>query len=132
MSIAEIPAIPRLGLGSAGVSMTPEEYDAVQSFDDDYCYELIHGVLVVTPFASEAERSPNELLGHWLWEYGRVERTGMSSDRDEPLPLWKSTSSLFSDTSTCVRDLWFPVHCGCRCCSGLVFRVRTVQHGVSS
>jgi Uma2 family endonuclease len=56
--------------------MTPEEYDVVRSFDNDYCYELIHGVLVVTPFASEAERSPNELLGHWLWDYGRQDPHG--------------------------------------------------------
>ncbi|MCY2967114.1 MAG: Uma2 family endonuclease [Planctomycetota bacterium] len=76
MSIAEIPAIPQLGPGSAGVSMTPEEYDAVHSFDDDDCYESIHGVLVVAPFASEAQRSPNELLGHWLWEYGRQNPQG--------------------------------------------------------
>jgi len=50
MSIAEVPAIPRLGPQSAGVSMTPEEHDAAGGFDDEFRYELIHGVLVVTPF----------------------------------------------------------------------------------
>jgi Uma2 family endonuclease len=49
--------------------MTPEEFDAADDFDENYNYELIHGVLVVSPISARSERSPNELLGHWLLTY---------------------------------------------------------------
>jgi Uma2 family endonuclease len=49
--------------------MTPEEFDAIEDYDESYQYELVHGVLVVTPFATEAERHPNDILGHWLRTY---------------------------------------------------------------
>ncbi len=49
--------------------MSPEEFDAVTDYDDSVNYELIHGVLVVTPTASRSERSPNDLLGYWLQAY---------------------------------------------------------------
>lgn len=69
MSTAASPSIPRLGPDSAGMLMTPEEFDAITEYDEDYNYELVHGVLVVTPFAGPAERSPNDLLGYWLQKY---------------------------------------------------------------
>jgi len=51
----------------AGTLMTPEEFDAAEVDPDDGSrYELIHGVLVVTPIPADAEVGPNELLGHWL------------------------------------------------------------------
>lgn len=34
-----------LGLELNGTLMTPEEFDAVEEYDEDYRYELIHGVL---------------------------------------------------------------------------------------
>jgi Uma2 family endonuclease len=58
---------PRL----AGTLMTPEEFDAVRRYKDGYRYELVHGVLVVSPPALPTESGPNEQLGHWLltfWE----------------------------------------------------------------
>jgi len=57
---------PRLGLASAGTLLTPEEFDAVTDFDERYTYELIEGVLVVTPIPSEAESDPDEELGVML------------------------------------------------------------------
>jgi Uma2 family endonuclease len=59
----------RLGPEHNGIAMTPEEFDAIDDYDDTYCYELIHGVLVVSPFASIAERDPNEELGFLLRAY---------------------------------------------------------------
>jgi Uma2 family endonuclease len=59
----------RLGLESAGILMSPDEFDAATDYDDCFRYELIHGVLVVTPMASCAETSPNDLLGYWLNSY---------------------------------------------------------------
>jgi Uma2 family endonuclease len=35
--------------------MTPEEFDAVTDYDERFAYELVNGVLVVTPIPSEAE-----------------------------------------------------------------------------
>ena len=67
MSTAEFPITIRVGPESAGILMTPEEFDAVTEFVEPFNYELIHGVLVVTPMSSRSERSPNELLGIWLY-----------------------------------------------------------------
>ena len=58
-----------LGLESAGMLMTPEEFDAVTEYDQSYRYELIHGVLVVSPIPLPQETGPNELLGNYLFVY---------------------------------------------------------------
>jgi Uma2 family endonuclease len=63
--------------------MTPEEFDAVTEYDENYRYELIHGVLVVNPIPNPEETGPNELLGHLLWEY---QQRGPGSAFDESLP----------------------------------------------
>ncbi len=60
---------PVLGLDSAGALMTPEEFDAVDAWDDNYRYELIHGVLVVGALPLPMETGPNETLGVWLVNY---------------------------------------------------------------
>jgi len=62
---------PRIGPGSAGVSMTVEEFDRIPAhrWDDRYRYELIRGVLVVSPFAGPGEDSPNDELGYLLRRY---------------------------------------------------------------
>jgi len=77
MSTVDLPAVQRLSLGSAGVSMTLEEFDSVTDWDENFNYELIHGVLVVTPFAGPPESFPNDLLGHRLREF--QERTAPAS-----------------------------------------------------
>jgi Uma2 family endonuclease len=70
MSIAA-PVKKKLVLGPDmnGVLMTPEEFDAVEDYDENHRYELIHGVLVVSAIPLEASVGPNEMLGHWLLEY---------------------------------------------------------------
>jgi Uma2 family endonuclease len=69
-----------LGPELAGTFMTPEEFDAVADCDETYVYELIHGVLVVTPPPSEGERGPNELLGRLLWNYSEEHPQGAALD----------------------------------------------------
>lgn len=69
MSTADIATEMRLVPASAGITMTPEEFDAITDYDESVNYELVHGVLVVTPMASLAERSPNDLLGYWINSY---------------------------------------------------------------
>lgn len=58
-----------LRLELAGALLTPEEFDTAEHFDDTYRYELIYGVLVVSPYPLPTERGPNEMLGHWLLTY---------------------------------------------------------------
>src|SRR5262249_38770881 len=69
MSTAEISPEIRLVPASAGIRMTPDEFDAVTDYDDSVNYELVNGVLVVTPMSSLADRSPNDLLGYWINAY---------------------------------------------------------------
>jgi Uma2 family endonuclease len=77
---------PKIILGPElnGTLMTPEEFDAVEDYDDNYVYELIHGVLVVNPIPLEAEVGPNEYLGHLLLAYW--ERDVQNSALDATLP----------------------------------------------
>ena len=73
-----------LGPGLAGALMTPQEFDAIDEVDENYNYELIHGVLVATPPPLEEERGPNEELGLLLRLYKMQEPRG--SALDETLP----------------------------------------------
>lgn len=61
----------RYGPGSAGLKMTPEEFDDVPAsmFVRGYRYEVINGVLVVSPFPGPGERSLNDYLGYMLTQY---------------------------------------------------------------
>ncbi len=64
--------------------MTPEEFDAVTDYDDLYVYELIHGVLIVSPPPAEDERGPNETLAHWLLTYREQNPQGSALDATIP------------------------------------------------
>ncbi|HKI30437.1 MAG TPA: Uma2 family endonuclease [Gemmataceae bacterium] len=79
-------APPRIVLGPklAGIFLTPEEFDAIEEADRDYRYELINGRLIVTPPPLEAERDPNEELGHWLRDYRRAHPQGAALDATLP------------------------------------------------
>jgi Uma2 family endonuclease len=66
-----------LGPRSAGLVLTPEEFDRAE-FQEGWRYELIHGVLVVTPPPSIKERDPNEELGYWLRLYRDTHAHGSS------------------------------------------------------
>jgi Uma2 family endonuclease len=84
MSAAQVEAKVVLCPELAGILMTPEEFDEVEEYDDGYCYELIHGILVVTPLRHEAEVGPNELLGHLLRDYPEQHSQGASLDATLP------------------------------------------------
>jgi Uma2 family endonuclease len=79
-------AEPKMVLGpeSAGMLMTPEEFDAIEDYDENYRYELIHGVLVVSPLPLPQETGPNELLGHYLLAYQESHPQGSSLDLTLP------------------------------------------------
>jgi Uma2 family endonuclease len=84
MSPTEVETPLVLGPELAGTLMTPREFDAVEDCDEEWVYELIHGVLVVTPPPLEAERGPNETLGYWLLTYRDYHRQGKSLDGTLP------------------------------------------------
>jgi Uma2 family endonuclease len=73
-----------IGPDLAGTSMTPEEFDAVTDWDEMYEYELIRGVLVVSPPTSVEERGPNELLGNLLFIYREQHPLGAAMDGTLP------------------------------------------------
>jgi Uma2 family endonuclease len=74
----------RLGNDDNGRSMTPDEFDASKEFDDEYRYELIRGVLIVSPMAGPGETSPNDALGFLLRAYQRFHPEGRCLDETLP------------------------------------------------
>jgi len=83
MSTARVrrPNTARLGRLSNGMLMTPEEFDAATDFDELYCYELIHGVLIVSPPPGESERDPNGELEYLLRAYQSGHEAGSAVDK---------------------------------------------------
>jgi len=77
--------IPRLGLGphSSGASLTTAEFDAAE-FEEGWRYELIRGVLVVSPPPLRKERDPNDELGYWLRNYRETHPQGHALDATFP------------------------------------------------
>jgi Uma2 family endonuclease len=69
-----------LGPEMADTLMTPAEFDAVSDWDEEYRYELIHGVLIVNPLPSPEETAPNEELGYLLRYYQEFHPQGSAQD----------------------------------------------------
>lgn len=65
-----------LGPWANGVSMSAEEFDAAAEWDDAYRYELVRGVLIVSPAPGDGERLPNDYLGYVLRDYQRRHPNG--------------------------------------------------------
>ncbi len=77
---------PLIGPDSAGRLMTTAEFDAL-TYDDcveGYRYELINGVLVVSPAVSSAEGGPNDDLGYLLRLYRETHPSGRCLDATLP------------------------------------------------
>ncbi len=74
----------RIGRHSAGMLLTPKEFDAITRCDDRFRYELINGVLVVNPIPSESEGGPNEELGFMLLFYKYQNPQGCPLDATLP------------------------------------------------
>lgn len=94
----------RIGPRTAGISMTPEEFDAIPPHrrDDRFRYELIRGVLVVSPIASEAERDPNDELGYLL----RLHRDTHPGGRVLDTTLPEQTLAVTPNRRRCDRAIW--------------------------
>lgn len=69
MIAPNLPTITRLDGESTGIVMTPEEFDAIEDYDREFRYELVNGVVIVSPPAEIGERSPNDELGRLVRNY---------------------------------------------------------------
>jgi Uma2 family endonuclease len=69
----------RFGPESTGILMSPQEFDHAE-FAEGWRYDLINGVLIVSPIPSLKERDPNEELGHWLRKYKEDHPQGAALD----------------------------------------------------
>jgi Uma2 family endonuclease len=72
-----------LGLRSSGLLMNPEEFDNLPDyvFTRHLRYELINGVLIVTPPPGNDEIDPNSELGHLVWHYKEFHPQGSIVDK---------------------------------------------------
>ncbi|HEV3262738.1 MAG TPA: Uma2 family endonuclease [Gemmataceae bacterium] len=93
--MSTVPAEEEVVLGpeSAGVLMTPEEFDAIDEYDENYRYELVQGVLVVTPVPLAEETGPNELLGRLLLNYQEDHPQGSALDYTLPQQYVRTSRS---------------------------------------
>ncbi len=99
-AIAETARL-RLGPAAAGSRLAPDEFDAAE-FDGGFRYELISGVLVVSPATLINERDPNEELGHWLRGYRDHRPNGDALD----LTLPEHDIFVGSDRRRADRAIW--------------------------
>jgi Uma2 family endonuclease len=72
-----------IGPGANGTMMTPREFDQAE-FEEGWRYELINGVLIVSPIPSEKEADPNDELGYWLRKYQEEHPKGKALDKTLP------------------------------------------------
>ncbi len=100
MSTAIAIQSPPFGPRDAGMVLTPDEFEAAE-FERGPRYELIHGVLVVTPSPLEEERDSNEELGHWLRNYQETE-DGEALDLTLPEHSLRTSAGI----RRCDRAIW--------------------------
>jgi Uma2 family endonuclease len=74
--------IDLLSPSSAGLQLSAKEFDSA-TFDEETAvrYELINGILVVTPMPLPQERDPNEELGYFLRQYQKEHLNGKHLDK---------------------------------------------------
>lgn len=84
MSVFEIATPQRIGPHSNGMLMTPEEFDAIDDWEEGYRYELVRGVLIVSPPAGAGERGSNDKLGYLIRQFRAMHSNG--GVMDDTLP----------------------------------------------
>lgn len=90
-----------LGPRDAGLPMTLDEFDEAD-FELGMRYELINGVLIVTPPPLEEERDSNEELGYWLRHYQESHPEGSSLE----LTLPEQNLRMKTQNRRCDRAIW--------------------------
>ena len=93
----------RIGPSSAGRLMTLEQFDAIrpEQFLRGNRYELINGVLVVSPQPGIGERRPNDYLGSLLDVYRDTHPQGSAIDETAPEQTVPATNRRRAD-----RVIW--------------------------
>ncbi len=89
------------GPRDAGAILTLDDFEAAD-FEPGRRYELIHGVLIVTPPLLEEERDANEELGHWLRNYQQSHPQGKCLDLTLPEQNVRTTLH----NRRCDRVIW--------------------------
>jgi Uma2 family endonuclease len=80
----DIEPVTRLDASSNGLELSPEEFDAIDTWDEDFEYELIRGVVIVNPIPLEGEVDPNMELEYLLRTYQYLHPQGKSLDQSLP------------------------------------------------
>jgi Uma2 family endonuclease len=91
----------QFGPDSAGTLMTPREFDRA-NFVEGWRYELVNGVLIVSPPSLENERDPNEELGYLLRTYRDTHPQGWCLDAT----LFEQTVKTASNRRRADRVIW--------------------------
>jgi Uma2 family endonuclease len=101
--MATVTLKPRRVFGpeSNGILMTPREFDRAE-FAEGWRYELINGVLIVSPIPLEQERDPNEELGYLLRTYRDTRPQGSSLDAT----LFEHTVQTLHNRRRADRVIW--------------------------
>jgi Uma2 family endonuclease len=94
----------QLSLRSSGISMTAEEFDDLPDhvFNRGLRYELINGVLIVTPPAGNGEVDPNEDLGFLLRYHQEFHPQGSIIDK----VLYEQTIHATTNRRRADRAIW--------------------------
>jgi len=80
----EAPSVPLLiGPDANGMRLDPDEFDVADA-ERGWRYELIRGVLIVSPAPLEEERDPNEELGFLLRSFKDHHPEGAALDKTLP------------------------------------------------
>jgi Uma2 family endonuclease len=91
----------RFGPDSAGTLMAPREFDRAE-FVEGWRYELLHGVLIVTPPPLEEERDPNGELCYRLRVYRDTHPQGGALDGT----LYEQTVKTRNNRRRADRVIW--------------------------
>lgn len=90
-----------LGPSANGMLLGPEEFDSAE-YERGWRYELIRGVLIVTPAPLAEERDPNEELGRLLRNYQEMHPDGAALDKT----LYEHDIDVGADRRRADRVIW--------------------------
>lgn len=92
----------RLDASANGTLMTSDQFESVNDWDENFRYELIHGVVVVSPAVSIGEADPNDDLGFLLRTYQESHPQGKTLD----LTVYERDVRVAGNIRRCDRALW--------------------------
>jgi Uma2 family endonuclease len=94
--------VKRLNGGCAGMRMSVEEFRAIDDYEPGFRYELIHGVVVVTPPPAPSHANSGDELGHLLRLYADNHPSGGCIDANLPEFEVVTTNTSVRRTDRCL------------------------------